>query len=80
MTICSETHILAMTLQNVSDQRTTIKYINVIISLRQTKEGRPYPQALVCNSFQYYGVFLLSILKSALSCNGTILPLIVHTI
>ena len=48
-----------MTLQKVSHQRTMIKYINVIVSPKQTKKGTPYPQALVCNSFQYHGVFAL---------------------
>jgi len=63
MTISFKTHILAMTFQNVCHQGTTIKYINVIISPGQTKEGMPYPQALICNSLQYYGMFAHSILK-----------------
>jgi hypothetical protein len=67
MTIYFKTHILAITLEKISHQRTMIKYINVIVSSKQTKEGMPYLQALVCNNFQYYEDFALSILKSSLS-------------
>ena len=75
-----KTHIWAITLQKVSHQRTMIRYINVIDSSRQTKEGMPYPQSLIYKSFQYNGVFALSILKSSLPWKRTIIPPIVHRV
>ena len=57
-----------MTLQKVSHQRITIKYINVIVFPMHTIECMSYPQALVYNSFQYYGVFAFYVLRSYLSC------------
>ena len=80
LAIYLESDIVSFSLQELCNQGRPVKHIDVIVVTRESKEGVPYPQALVGYGLKYNIAILLLVLELPLPRNRAIPPCPMHAI